>query len=245
MTTDTITVDAKALASVRGALAELGGDLDRLNETAFADGVTAMDNISQRVAPIMLEARKVWVNMATDRDASKFTAAKFIEAAAVTDDGYKAYAAGTKARDAMVNLFNFATLHTAKTESTYRAYRMAGFDLSDYCEWLPKASKYGTNGKLLTSHAKAEADAKARRDAEAEVSAATPMFATKVETFISDATTPTERLVELDALIHDAKALRDAIAANATPAEKTAAGKAFKARVTDRTAKKVAKLLAK
>jgi hypothetical protein len=241
----TVSTDAKALASIRGALDELGGDLAKLNETAFSDGVSAYDTVCDRVAPIMAEARKTWVNMEKGRVASGFTGAKFIEWATAKDDAWKVYAAGTAGREAMIRLYNFATYHSPKTEQVYKAMVMFGFDLGKYCDWLPEAYKYGTNGKLTSTHQQAKDAADKRREAEATASAATTMFATKVETYISDATTPTERMTELDALIHDAKALREAIAKQATLAERTAAAKAFKARVTDRTAKQVAKLLAK
>jgi hypothetical protein len=245
-TTKTVVVDDKALASVRGALAELGDNLGQLQEGHFSKGLAAMAAIAERVQPIVLEARKIWVNLdATKRSAADYTPAKFIEAAATTDDKYKAYAAGTPARAAMDNLVNYCLLHSVANEGKYKSYALGAWDLADYCKWLPKADTYGTNGKLLPKHETARKVAAKRSEVTAEVSADTRMFGTDVNTYVASEPTQASKLSALLALQHDVNAQIAKLREVMTPADKKVANNAYRSLVSSKINAKVEKKLAK
>lgn len=244
-TTTTVVVDDKALASVRGALAELGSNLGQLQEGHFSKGLAAMQAIAERVQPIVLEARKVWVNMDAKRSAADYSPAKFIEAAASVDDKYKAFAAGTPARAAMVDLLAYCLHHSEANVGKYKSFRLAGWELADYCEWLPKADLYGTNGKLLPKHETARKAAVKRAEITAEVSSDTRMFGTDVNQYVKDEPTQAAKLAGLLALKHDVDAQIAKLKAAMTDADRKAGNKAYESLKGSKINSKVEAKLAK
>lgn len=241
----TMIVDAKAYASVRGALAELGDSLGQLQEGHFTKSLASIDATAERVRPIVVEARKVWVNMDAKREASAFTARTFIDGAATIDDSYKRYAAGTPDRAAIDMLLNYCLHHSEANVGKYKSMRLASFDLADYCKWLPSAADYGTNGKLLPKLATAKQAAAKRAEAVREVKADTRMFGTDVNSYVKDQPTQAAKLTELLAIQHDVNAQIAKLREVMTPADKAAANKAFAARVSAKTNAKVEAKLAK
>jgi hypothetical protein len=142
-------------------------------------------------------------------------------------------------------LLNYCLHHSEANVGKYKSFRLSGWTLQDYCEWLPKADTYGTNGKLLPKHATAKATAAKRAEVTAEVSADTRMYGTDVNTMVRDQPTQAAKLTELLALKHDVDAqiakLREAM----TAADRSAANKAYAARVSSKINAKVEARLAK